>query len=168
MFFALNPDYASVRKIMSLFWLHVQTFRSKLPLDIPPSSTNKPAYKKLAKNPYFEGHRPSSIGTEDKSETPGCGDISDRRKSLNKTALDTKREPLSVAVNDKDLTTPGRTRTFDLRFRKPMLYPAELRAPEILTVCSIRISASPCQLPTRSKRVLCKYYGVITHVISNA
>ena len=26
------------------------------------------------------------------------------------------------------VTTPGRTRTCDLRFRKPMLYPAELRA----------------------------------------
>ena len=25
-------------------------------------------------------------------------------------------------------TTPGRTRTCDLRFRKPMLYPTELRA----------------------------------------
>ena len=35
------------------------------------------------------------------------------------------------------LNAPGRTRTCNLRIRSPRLYPIELRAPKILTVCNI-------------------------------
>jgi hypothetical protein len=37
------------------------------------------------------------------------------------------------------ITTPGRIRTCDLRFRKPTLYPTELRAPQYLTCQSLTI-----------------------------
>ena len=37
------------------------------------------------------------------------------------------------------------------RFRKPTLYPTELRARKILTICSISVSNLPCQLPKYSK-----------------
>src|SRR5262249_19658061 len=50
-----------------------------------------------------------------------------------KSMVDAWCQPLS-----KRSTTPGRTRTCDRRFRKPLLYPPELRGPE-----SKRIGPAP-------------------------
>ena len=40
------------------------------------------------------------------------------------------------------LCAPGRIRTFDLRFRRPTLYPAELRAPDAASVSRLAICAT--------------------------
>jgi len=43
---------------------------------------------------------------------------------------------------------PGKIRTCDLRFRKPMLYPTELRALDFLSACSI----AACNMPRQPRR----------------
>ena len=50
-------------------------------------------------------------------------------------------------------TTPDRIRTCDLRIRNPLLYPAELRAPEFLSGCSITIFWPFCQHLKRLREV---------------
>ena len=50
-----------------------------------------------------------------------------RRKYTEAGAKQNRTDDSKNAV----LTTPGRTRTFDLRIRNPLLYPTELRALEI-------------------------------------
>jgi integrase len=49
------------------------------------------------------------------------------------------------ATENAVLTTPGRTRTFDLRIRNPLLYPTELRALKLLSACNVTISHWCCQ-----------------------
>ncbi len=56
------------------------------------------------------------------------------------------------AVDNPAEITPDRIRTCDLRFRKPMLYPTELRAPEFLSACSITISPIYYQIFSWTKR----------------
>ncbi len=43
------------------------------------------------------------------------------------------------------VNAPGRTRTCNLRIRSPELYPIELRAPKLLTACTITSSCICCQ-----------------------
>lgn len=50
--------------------------------------------------------------------------VASGRKSLDLSGVDATGRELTEAGG----STPGRIRTFDLRFRRPLLYPAELRA----------------------------------------
>lgn len=61
-----------------------------------------------------------------------------------------KDAPLNDTKN-RVLTTPGRTRTFDLRFRKPMLYPAELRALVFLSDCTVYNFTHPLSIHFNAK-----------------
>jgi integrase len=62
------------------------------------------AESNLAENLAFSGARPCSLMQSRAEVTP------------------------SDAIKNGDCNTPGRTRTFDLRIRNPLLYPTELRA----------------------------------------
>ncbi len=64
-------------------------------------------------------------GTQVKFEIPQNGGSVN---SMQMAELGTKKEPMSLSDTDSKSNTPDRTRTCDLRFRKPTLYPAELRA----------------------------------------
>ncbi len=73
--------------------------------------------------------------TAGKSET--CDDVqgeTGKHRSL-QTVSNTRQGLANV-----DKNAPGRTRTSDLRFRKPVLYPAELRAPSGRTIAPVRFS----------------------------
>ena len=88
----------------------------------------KPAYKKLAKNAYFDGQRLSAIGSDAVKEQCNISQNKGEANPLQSAELGTKKEPMSSTDTGSKNNTPERTRTSDLRFRKPMLYPAELRA----------------------------------------
>ena len=96
--------------------------------DVAIDSAYKPAYKKLAKNAYFDGLQKSSVGTEDRTESPDNGDGNTSHKSFDMNMLGTEKAPMSPTDIGSKSNTPDRIRTCDLRFRKPMLYPTELRA----------------------------------------
>ena len=49
-------------------------------------------------------------------------------KSIQTTESDNIKQNMSEGDTKENSNTPGRIRTCDLRFRKPMLYPTELRA----------------------------------------
>ena len=51
----------------------------------------------------------------------------------------------------ENANTPGRIRTYDLRIRNPLLYPAELRAPKFITACNIISCHQDCQTVLRQK-----------------
>jgi len=68
-------------------------------------------------NSSFDGLRTSLIGTEDRPESADNGDVNTSHKSLDVTTLGTKNEAFGT---DKAFNAPGRTRTCDLRFGKPL------------------------------------------------
>ena len=86
------------------------------------------AYKKLAKKSDFDCKSMSSIGFGEGQKQTGRGQNDDNPKPLQMAELGTKEEPLSSTDTDSKSNTPGRIRTCGLRFRKPTLYPTELRA----------------------------------------
>lgn len=96
--------------------------------DLPVDGAYKPAYKKLAKKADFEGNSMSLIGSGEVQNKTCCKQNSGNAKPFQMVGLGTKKGPMSSTDTDSKSTTPERTRTSDLRFRKPMLYPAELRA----------------------------------------
>jgi hypothetical protein len=103
------------------------------------------AYKKLTKkSDFFRNWNVSDVtnwhsGYEKDSLN---GDVS---KSLKSKPLGTKKEQMSTTdIGSKD-STPGRTRTSDLRIRNPLLYPTELRALKYLSACNIITSYTSCQ-----------------------
>jgi len=108
-------------------------------------SAYKPAYKKLAKNPYFDGQRLSAIGSDAVQEQCNISQNRGEANPMQSAELGTKKEPMSSTDTGSKTTTPGRTRTCDLRIRNPLLYPAELRAQKFLTSCNITTFSLSCQ-----------------------
>jgi hypothetical protein len=86
------------------------------------------AYKKLAKKSDFDGLSESSAGNVNDSKDEKINETGSVAKSLQKSYLGTSKAQLSPSDIDSNVTTPGRTRTCDLRIRNPLLYPTELRA----------------------------------------
>jgi integrase len=78
-----------------------------------------PGLRPVCASPDFRGDR------RDPPETGGQVDVDGRdgRKPMILQAI----EPEQAPPIPEETTTPGRTRTCDIRFRKPMLYPPELR-----------------------------------------
>jgi len=91
----------------------------------------KPAYKKLAKTPYFDCKAISSIGRNVVQEKTFVEQDTRQIKSLQMVGLGIEKESMSLNDNGSNSNTPGRTRTCDLRIRNPLLCPAELRAPQL-------------------------------------
>ena len=100
--------------------------------NLPVDSAYKPAYKKLTKNADFEGNSMSLFGSDRMQAQANVEPNGDNAKAIQGTDLGTKKTLLATDVTAPKTITPGRTRTCDLRFRKPMLYPAELRAQTII------------------------------------
>ena len=96
--------------------------------DMPVDSAYKPAYKKLTKNSDFEGNSMSAFGSDVVQEHLNISQNKGKAKPLQLANLGTKEELLPSTDTDSKSNTPGRIRTCDLRFRKPTLYPPELRA----------------------------------------
>ncbi len=86
------------------------------------------AYKKLAKKSDFDCNSMSSIGFGEEQHKTRCEQNSGNVKPLQVAELGTKKEPMSSTDTDSKTNTPGRTRTCDLRFRRPTLCPIELQA----------------------------------------
>ncbi len=86
------------------------------------------AYKKLAKKSDFSCNPLSSIDIKQSQGKSGIMQNGGSVNSIQMANLGTKKEPMSPTDTGSKTNTPERTRTSDLRFRKPMLYPAELRA----------------------------------------
>ena len=82
----------------------------------------------------------------------------DNHKPLQGETLCTESRGLSPSVIDKKTNTPDRIRTCDLRFRKPMLYPTELRAQQSLSGRNVATSLLYCQSHSaaHSSRKTCK------------
>ncbi len=93
-------------------------------------SAYKPAYKKLTKKAYFDGQRLSAIGSDAVEEQCNISQNKGEANPLQSAELGTKKEPMSSTDTGSKTTTPGRTRTCDLRIRNPLLCPTELRAPQ--------------------------------------
>ena len=66
------------------------------------------AYKKLAKNPYPDSPRPSSIGNEDRSKSPGNGDGNTSHKPLNMVMLGTEKTLVSSSDTASEQNTSAR------------------------------------------------------------
>jgi len=83
----------------------------------------KPAYKKLAKNAYSDSHKLARTGNWKKDTS--CENTQSRPddNSLQKGNLITNKHNMSPADVPLKSPAPDRTRTCDLRFRKPSLYP---------------------------------------------
>ncbi len=96
--------------------------------DGKPAGHTGGAYKKLAKKSDFNGNRNNPVATSWQSGTGEKSLNPNNSKSLKSIPLGTKKEPLSSPDNGSKSTTPGRTRTCDLRIRNPLLCPTELRA----------------------------------------
>ena len=92
------------------------------------SGAYKCAYKKLAKNPYFDCLSESSDGTTDKTENEMKSEVGDSCKSLRMAGLERAGQALSAGDTGGGSSAPGRARTCNLRIRSPALYPIELRA----------------------------------------
>jgi integrase len=86
------------------------------------------AYKKLAKNSYFDGLSSSPIDTADKRSEVKDRHSDDSHKSLEGAMLGTNRKGLAVDVTGDTVNTPGRIRTCDLRIRNLLRCPTEPRA----------------------------------------
>ena len=87
------------------------------------------AYKKLAKTSYPDGRQTSSIGTDDRSESPDNGDGNTSHKSLDVTTLGTERERMSPGDIASNLNTSGRTQTAGHRIQWPFLFVAHWQLP---------------------------------------
>jgi integrase len=96
--------------------------------ELPVDGAYKPAYKKLAKNPYFNSAPLSPIGHDGAQEKFCNKKTTEQIKSLQMAGLGTEKELMSPNNISEKSNTPDRIRTCDLRFRKPTLYPTELRA----------------------------------------
>ena len=94
-----------------------------------PALTNQ-----LTKKSCSDSDSMSLVGSNPEQTKLSSGGNSRGHNSLNMADLGTKKEPMSTPDMDSKSTTPGRTRTCDLRFRKPMLYPPELLARRILFI----------------------------------
>ena len=86
------------------------------------------AYKKLAKKSDFDCNSMSSIGFGEEQHKTRCEQNSGNVKPLQVAELGTKKERMSSTGTDSKSTTPEGTRTPNLRFRRPTLYPIELQA----------------------------------------
>lgn len=75
------------------------------------------AYKKLAKTSYPDSHRPSSIGNEDRSKSPGNGDGDTSHKCLNVTTLGTEKALLSSGDISSEHGTSESTQNRGERFQ---------------------------------------------------
>jgi integrase len=69
--------------------------------------TDSRAYKKLAKNPYLDSPQPSSVGSEDRSKSPGNGDGDTSHKPLDMTTLGTEKALVSSGDTDSEPNTSG-------------------------------------------------------------
>ena len=88
--------------------------------DSPVDSTYKPA--------YLDGQSLSTIGSAKEFENKSFnGDVTSD-KPLQTSQLGIEKEPISPNDSTSNSNAPERIRTSDLRFRKPLLYPTELRA----------------------------------------
>ncbi len=83
-------------------------------------SAYKPAYKKLTKKPYSGCSQSSSFGNQNRKESQ----VDDSHNPCETGMLGSKKSQMSPSGS----TTPGLTRTGDLRIRNPLLCPTELRA----------------------------------------
>jgi hypothetical protein len=79
--------------------------------------TNSSAYKKLAKNPYPDSPRASSIGTEDRSKSPGNGDGNTSHKPLNMAMLGTEKTLVSSGDTGSERNTSGRAQIAEHRIQ---------------------------------------------------
>jgi integrase len=105
-----------------------------------PLDTGSSAYKKLAKNSYFDGLQKSSVGTEDRPESPDNGDKNTSHKSLNVTTLGTEKALMSPGDIDSGLNTSGRAQISGQRIK----YPDEMKCIDhiILFGDTLRLSST--------------------------
>jgi hypothetical protein len=82
-------------------------------------SAYKPAYKKLAKNPYFDNTPLSSIGDNGAQEKSFTKQNVEHAKSLQMAGLGTEKDLLSPNDINENSNAPERIRTCDIRIRNP-------------------------------------------------
>jgi integrase len=82
--------------------------------------TDSSAYKKLAKKSYFDGLQKSSVGTEDRFDSPDNGDKNTSHKSLDMTMLGTEKALMSTGDIDSGLNTSGTAQISGQRIKYPV------------------------------------------------
>ena len=107
---------------------HNRTAVLKTGTDNLPTESDKISYRKLTGENYFDRNKRTLDGTARTTETDEVEQGSADCNLLETAQLGSDLHESSSGDIGMKTTTPDRTRTCDLRFRKPMLYPTELRA----------------------------------------
>ena len=110
----------------------IRSESAKMPDLAAPSTESQKNIKTGTDNRYF---------TENDLAVSLCAQHESSQNDMMRNEQVTKDNESKNAVS----TTPGRTRTCDLRIRNPLLYPSELRAQNRLSVCIIKTSDILCQ-----------------------
>ncbi len=98
--------------------------------------------------PNIEAQEAKATGTDGEAIKPENHLSTSLVKTGGLSCVDTIQTGIVTMENNnntRDLTTPERIRTSDLRIRNPLLYPAELRALKVLSCCNITTSYKCCQ-----------------------
>ena len=77
---------------------------------------------------YLGTQNMSAIDSDSKGKTGPCSNESPDSNSFDLARLGRDKQDISETDKAEITSTPGRTRTCDLRIRNPLLYPTELRA----------------------------------------
>ena len=89
--------------------------------DVTADSAYKPAYKKLAKNPYFGRQQSTIHGIDMGSQIEGVTQEESFDKSLAVAHLGIEQEPMSSTDTGSESNGPGRIRTSDQWIMSPLL-----------------------------------------------
>ena len=115
-------------------------------LNLPKSLTNQ-----LTKNAYFDGQHLSTIGSDEGPEQGNISQNTGEANPLQLSELGTKKEPMSSIDTDSKTNTPEGIRTSNLRFRRPTLYPIELRAQNTFKPSGNNIYPTGMIIPGKAK-----------------